>query len=160
MSTPSRLHQAGSSACSASMKAATPPFRWACGDSMQGDRRLATRFRAEKLDHASARQPFPTQRQVQRQGPRRDPLDLHVRALTQLHDGPGPKRLLDLADRVVKRLLLGRQRRLDSRSFPVAWPRRSLLPHRLDYVRKNSILASGSSFQGGASDFLPASRAG
>ncbi len=28
-STPSRLHQAGSSACSASMNAATPPLRWA-----------------------------------------------------------------------------------------------------------------------------------
>ena len=107
MSTPIRLHHAGSSACSASMNAATPSLRWACGHRVQCDCRLAARFRAEKLDHPSTGQPFSPERQVERQGPRRNPLDLHVGAFTQLHDGPCPERLLNLTERVVQGLLLG-----------------------------------------------------
>ena len=81
---------------------------------MQGDRRLAARFRAEQLDDPAARQPLAAERQIERQRARRDALDLHVGAFTQLHDGPGAERLLDLAERVVQRLLLGRQPGLPS----------------------------------------------
>ena len=50
------------------------------------------------------------ERQVERQRARADALDLHVAPFAQPHDRAGAERLLNLADRVVEGLLLGRHR--------------------------------------------------
>ena len=96
------------------------------GHGVQGQRRLAARLGAEQLDDPAPGQPLAAQRQVEREGAGRDPLDLHVAPLAHLHDRAGAERLLDLAERVVQRLLLGRlRRRLHLSPTPDAWPRRS-----------------------------------
>ena len=99
------------------------------GHRVQRDGRLAAGFRPEELDDPPARQPLPPQRQVQRQGPRRDPLDFEVGPLPQLHDRAGAERFLDLADRVVQRLGVGRhRRRLDlGRSLSLGHDNRSFM---------------------------------
>ena len=73
-STPMRLAQLGSRACSASMNAATPPCLLGVGDGVQGDGRLAARFRAEDLDDAAARQAPAAQGDVEAQRAGRDAL--------------------------------------------------------------------------------------
>ena len=118
------------------------------GHRVQGDRRLAARLGAEQLDDPAPRQPLAAQRQVERQGPRRDPLDLQVAPLAQLHDRPGAERLLDLADRVVQRLRLGRRRRRLhlGRSLSLGHDARSFMGI-LDSVRKNTIVSAFSSVE-------------
>ena len=77
-STPSFLAQLGSSACSASMKAAMPPVFLGLGDHMQGQRRLTAGFRAEDFDDATARQAPAAQGDVEREAAGRDAFDLSV----------------------------------------------------------------------------------
>ena len=88
------------------------------GDRVQRDRRLAAGLRPEQLDDPPARQALAAQGQVERQRPGGDALHLHVAAFPHLHDRAGAERLLDLAQRVVQRLLLGRRPRLRLRLLP------------------------------------------
>ena len=161
MSTPSRLHQDGSSACSASMNAATPPFRWAWATACRAIVVLPLDSGPNSSMIRPRGNPLPPSARSSDRAPGRDPLDLHVRPLAQLHDRPGAERLLDLADRVVQGLLLGRHRRLAPRSFPVAWPRRSLLPASLSGLctQEHYTSISAGAGQGEDPDFLPSSRA-
>ena len=69
MSTPSRLHHAGSSACSASMNAATPPFCWAWATACRAIVVLPLDSGPNSSMIRPRGNPLPPKRQVQRQGP-------------------------------------------------------------------------------------------
>src|SRR5262249_50850487 len=88
-------------------------------------------------------------------------LDLEVAPLPQLHDRPGAEGLLDLADRVVQRLLLGRHRLrlvLDRLLPGHGIPSPNRPPRRS--VRPDTILARGRPLsQGGVPVFSPPSGA-
>ena len=58
------------------MKAATPPRLLGLGDRVQGDGRLAARFRAEDLDDPAAGQTLAAQGDVQAQGAGGDAVDV------------------------------------------------------------------------------------
>ena len=88
------------------MKAATPPCAWALATGVQGDGRLAARFRAEDLDDPAARQPPAAQGDVEAQAPVVMPWTSWRRALAQLHDGAFAELLLDLLQGVTQFLVL------------------------------------------------------
>ena len=75
VSTPSFFAYSGSSACSASMKAAMPPACCALATACRARVVLPRGLRAVDLDHAAARQPADAERDVERDGPGGDDLD-------------------------------------------------------------------------------------
>ena len=105
MSTPSRLHQDGSSACSASMNAATPPFRWALATACSAIVVLPLDSGPNSSMIRPRGSPLPPSARSSESAPVEIPSTSMWRPLAQLHDRPGAERLLDLADRVVQRLL-------------------------------------------------------
>ena len=103
-----RLAQVGSRACSASMKAATPPCFWALATACRATVVLPLDFRAEDLDDAAARQALAAQGDVEAQGPGGDAR--HVRGeriAAQLHDGAFAELLFDLGQGVFQFTIMG-----------------------------------------------------
>ena len=80
------------------------------GHRVQGDGGLAAGLGPEQLDDPPLGEPPAPQGQVERDRAGGDPLDLQGRPLAQLHDGAGPERLLDRADRVIQGAFVGRLR--------------------------------------------------
>ena len=75
-------------------------------DHVQRDRRLARGLGAEHLDDASARNAANAKCDIERQDPRGDHLDVHVRlGFTEAHDRPLAMRLLDVLQGILKCLL-------------------------------------------------------
>ena len=75
-------------------------------DHVQRDRRLARGLGTEHLDDASARNAADAKRDIERQDPRGDHLDVHVRlGFTEAHDRPLAMRLLDVLQGILKCLL-------------------------------------------------------
>ena len=74
------------------------------GDAVQGERRLARRFRPVDLDDAAARQATDAEGDVEPEGPGRNRLDLDHLALAEAHDGALAEIALDLLERRVQRL--------------------------------------------------------
>ena len=160
ISTPSRLHQDGSSACSASMNAATPPFRWALATACSAIVVLPLDSGPNSSMIRPRGSPLPPRARSSERAPVEIPSTSMWRPFAQLHDRPGAERLLDLADRVVQCLL----------SPPTPPASTSVVPCRLATaiapsfdrvsVRKNTIVASilGCG-QGDATVFFPESGA-
>ena len=74
-------------------------------DGVQGDRRLARRFRAVDLDDAPARDPADPERDIQRQAAGRNDLDVGIAGgVAQLHDGALAVMLFDLREDLIQRL--------------------------------------------------------
>ena len=80
------------------MKAHTPPARCACGDRVQGQRRLARRLGAVDLDHPAARQAAHAEREVEADRAGRDDVDLGDVAAVERHDRALAELLLDGGD--------------------------------------------------------------
>ncbi len=75
------------------------------GDDVQGEGRLARRFRAVDLDHAAARQAADAERDVETERARRDGLDLDgLLVLAEPHDRALAEGPLDLRQRRLQRL--------------------------------------------------------
>ena len=96
-----------SSACSASMKAATPPGALRIGDDVQAERRLAARFRSVDLGDAAARNAADADGRVEVDA-RRSESTRRVPSLigAHPHDRALAAALLDLRDGQIQRLLL------------------------------------------------------
>jgi hypothetical protein len=96
--TPMRDAYCGSSACSASMNAATLRL----GDDVQGEGRLTGRFGAVHLDDAAARDAADSERDVQGQGAGRDDVDVLSLHVAETHDRPLSVGSLDLSERCLQ----------------------------------------------------------
>ena len=76
------------------------------GNHVQRDRRLARRLGTKHLDDASARNAANTKCDIERQDPRGDHLDVHVRlGFTKAHDRALAMRLLDVPQSILECLL-------------------------------------------------------
>ena len=76
------------------------------GNHVQRDRRLARRLGTEHLDDASARNATNAKCDIERQDPRGDHLDVHVRlGFTEAHDRALAMRLLDVPQSILECLL-------------------------------------------------------
>ena len=76
------------------------------GNHVQRDRRLARRLGTKHLDDASARNAANTKCDIERQDPRGDHLDVHVRlGFTEAHDRALAMRLLDVPQSILECLL-------------------------------------------------------
>ena len=76
------------------------------GNHVQRDRRLARRLWTKHLDDASARNAANTKCDIERQDPRGDHLDVHVRlGFTEAHDRALAMRLLDVPQSILECLL-------------------------------------------------------
>ena len=67
------------------------------GDNLQGERRLARRFRTVDLDHAPARQTADAKRHVERQRTGRNRVDRIRRPVAHAHDRAFAELFFDLA---------------------------------------------------------------
>ena len=104
MSTPSLRAYSASSACSASMKAATPPRLLRLADHRQREGGLARRLRAEDLDHAAAREAADADRRVDRERAGGDELHRQDLARPEPHDRALAELPLDLRQGAFDRL--------------------------------------------------------
>ena len=75
------------------------------GHDVHGERGLARRLGTVDLGDAATRQPTDAEGEIERQGTRRDRLDLHASALAHLHDGALAELLVDLGERHVECLV-------------------------------------------------------